>query len=164
MKEKAMMDKKDQKEQKEPKASDGIVTDEVIKSVFDQTTPESQPVTTMMIKNLEPVFFRDILKTASDMKKFGRQLGLSGPNLDRLGDIVATAYVKGFLTHRTAIARLDGKKLDEIYHMDWDAYCDHLIDVGLLRKKEAKANIQSIEPEKADNGLEGLVGNDDVDK
>lgn len=154
----------------EQKANDGIVTDAVLKAVSEQTTPDNQPTTVQLIKTLEPLFFKDILKTASDMKRMGRSLGLSGVNLDKLGDIVATAYVKGFLTHRTAMNKLDAKKLSEVYNLDWDKYQDDIIDMGLkMKKKKAKktkANkrIESIEPKKVNEGLKGLVGDEDIDQ
>lgn len=149
----------------EQKAHDGIVTEDIIKIATGQIDPEHQKATVLGIKALEPLVFKDILKISSDMKKYGRALGIGGSSLDQLGDIVATAYVRGFLVHRLAINKLDAAKLDDFYKMDWDAYCDKLIEAAMLKRTkllDMKA-IESIEPSKKDNSLEHLIDGKDID-
>lgn len=147
---------------------EGIITKDVLKQVLEQTTGDNQEATFHIIKVLEPVFYEEVVKAASDTKNFFRSHGVTGSNLDQVANVVVTFYLKGLLSHRNAISKIDAKKLDEMYNMDYDAYTDKLIDAKLAQIKKAnkskakKPKIESIEPKRVDKGLEGLIDDGDL--
>lgn len=148
---------------------EGIITESVLKKVLEQTNSDNQEATFYMLKELEPIFYKEVVKAANDTKDFFRSKGVSGVNLDKVADVVVTFYLKGMLSHRTAVSLLEAKKLDEMYNMDYDAFCDKLIDAKLAEKKAKEAKepktkkpkIDSIEPKKS-NKLEDLIDNSDL--
>jgi len=150
---------------------EGIITNDVLKQVLEQTSTENQEATFHTIKVLEPVFYQEVVKAASDTKNYFRSHGVTGANLDQVANVVVTFYLKGLLAHRNAVSKHDAKKLDEMYKMDYDAFVDKLIDAKLAEIKKAgkgktakKSKIESIEPAKKDKGLQDLIDDDDLGK
>lgn len=118
----------------EQKANDGIVNEAVLKSVADQLTIDKQAMTIETLRKLEPILFKDILRSVAEFRKTCRNMGLNPRTLDQIQDLFATAMIRGFLIYKTAVSKIDAKKLHEFYALDWDSYCDKLIDMYHAKK------------------------------
>jgi hypothetical protein len=108
---------------------EGIVTQEVRTKVDALlSTPESYMPIIETLKILEPAMIEDLHALSNKARESMVSAGASPQLNDLIGDIIATAWLRGFLLHREAINLIDSRKLSEMYGLDFDKFGDELID------------------------------------
>jgi len=146
------------------KKFEGIITAEVLKSTNSKTPQLEREYQSFyeFLKSREPLLVEDVRVRGNEARDHFRRSGVSGRLLDELTDALKTFYIRGVMVYRDAISEFDAQKLREIYGQDYESYQDQLIEEGLRRKAEEKANqedIESIEPEKEPpKDLDDLMG------
>lgn len=132
--------------------SDGIVSKHTIKKVRDTVKEAGQEATFNLLQQVEPAYFNYLVEKINQDKDKLRQRGISGKQLQLIGDIMLTYGIDGFMQHRTAVSFYDSAKLNEIYGQDYQAWEDALIDEYLAKKKaestDATKTKLDIEPDK----------------
>jgi len=115
---------------------DGIVTQHSIGKVKDIIKQAGQESTFTLLQQVEPRFFNYLVEKINQDKDKLRQRGVSGKELQLIGDIMLTYGIDGFMQHRTAVSLYDSAKLNDIYGQDYQAWEDSVIDQYLANKKK----------------------------
>jgi hypothetical protein len=133
--------------------SDGIVSKNTIKKVRDTVKEAGQEATFNLLQQVEPAFFNYLVEKINQDKDKLRQRGVTGKQLQLIGDIMLTYGIDGFMQHRTAVSLYDSAKLNDIYGQDYEAWENDLLDKYLAEKKK-KAELAGSEPEKPKLNIE----------
>jgi hypothetical protein len=144
---------------------EGIVTPEAVEKYKDLFVPEKVEQLYYLLKAVEPGFNTEVVRAVADAKQIFRKRGLSGQQLDEVGDALATFMNRGFFLHRTAVSLHDVKKLNELYNADYEAYESEVIDAALKARKAKKitaSKVESIEPKAAPRDAGKLFDDGDL--
>lgn len=151
--------------------SDGIVSRDTIQKAKDVMSKAGQEATFDLLQQIEPKFFEYLINNINRDKDKLRQRGVTGKQLQLVGDIMLTYGIDGFMQHRTAMSLYDSSKLSEIYGQNYEAWEDSLIDEFIKKKKEQGSKDSdvpkqtpkiSIEPEKDKRKPGDLVDDSDL--
>jgi hypothetical protein len=128
--------------------SDGIVSKHTIGKVKETIKEAGQEATYNLLQQVEPAFFNYLIEKINSDKDKLRQRGLTGKELQLVGDVMLTYGIDGFMQHRMAVSLYDSAKLNDIYGQDYQAWQDGLIDHYLEEKKKKAAQLPEGEVEK----------------
>jgi len=131
-----------------PKKSDGIVSKKTIEKTYESTKQLGQEGTFNLLQQVEPKYFEYLVDKINRDKDKLRKRGITGKDLQLMGDIMLTYGIDGFLQYKAAVSMFDSAKLNELYGQDYQAWEDSIIDQFLEQKKAKEAQAATdVKPE-----------------